>query len=50
METEKKCGIDTESSATSESDSLEFSTSFLTRLSQLQIDDDDEEAVDNTQD
>ena len=48
METEKKCEAD--SNITSEAPSIDFSTSFLARLSQLQMDDDDEEPVDNTQD
>ena len=48
METEKKC--EAESNIANKATSVDFSTSFLARLSQLHVDDDDEEPVDNTQD
>jgi hypothetical protein len=47
MDIEKKC--EPESTITNEAANISFSSSFLTRLAQLQ-DDDDEEPVDNTQD
>jgi hypothetical protein len=50
MNTEKMCGNMTEEDPVDKTTSRDFSTSFLTRLSQVGNDEDDEEPVDNTQD
>jgi hypothetical protein len=50
MDTEKTCGTDAESNTTTNDLDINFSSNFLTRLTQLQDDDEDEEPVDNTQD
>ena len=50
MDTEKTCGTTTEENPADKTVIIDFSTSFLTRLAQVGMDEEDEEPVDNTQD